>query len=88
MLRPDWFLGPDADSLLPHFLLQSFFLFALLMAYMIVLSLITQKTVHGPTLPPLRELYAAENPRHLRHLLIGWAVLACLMAALYAGFQG
>lgn len=89
LLQPAWFLRANGTSVLPHFLLQSFFLFAFLMAYMAGLSLLTRKTTMATAepMPRLRQLYARENPRQVRRILLGWSLLAIIMVTLYAGFQ-
>lgn len=87
LLQPHWFIRSDGSSILPHFLLQSFFLFVLLMAYMAILSLLTRERAIAAELPALRDLYASENPSHLRNVLSGWGLLAIIMFALYLTFQ-
>lgn len=85
-LFPHWFLTSGGESLLPHFLLQSFYLFAVLVCVMILASLLTRETEGRQPLPTLREAYAG-NPGMGRSAFYGWGTLALVMVGLYAAFQ-
>lgn len=79
-------LDSQGDSILPHFLIQSFLLFCLLLVLMIVVSFATQHSEHETALPTLRATYQA-NPGMGRQGIIGWSVLAVIMLLLYLFFQ-
>ncbi|MFV2065427.1 MAG: sodium:solute symporter [Pirellulales bacterium] len=70
----------------PHYLLVSFFLFAGICAFMIVVSLVTRKSPDQEDLPTLKETYANQStqPRLVWFL---WGVLALIMFALYVIFN-
>ncbi len=74
------------DDIWPHFLLLSFYLFAALVALMVVLSV---RTAHSPSetvLPSFKEAYR-QNPGLGKTALLGWSILACIMVGLYLFFQ-
>jgi len=79
-------LNADGDSILPHFLLQSFILFCILLALMVAVSLLTQHSETETELPTLRQTYR-ENPGLGKPGRIGWSVLAVVMVGLYLCFQ-
>lgn len=85
-LQPDLFLNAAGESMLPHFLLQSFYLFCVLMTVMVVVSLATAHKAEEVPLPTLRETYR-QNPGMGRPGLIGWGALAAIMALIYLSFQ-
>jgi SSS family solute:Na+ symporter len=70
----------------PHFLLLSFYLFAGIFVFMIVVSLITHHSPQETPLPTLRETYR-QNPGLGRPGFIGWGVLAAIMVSLYVIFH-
>ena len=79
-------LDADGESLLPHFLLQSFGLFCMLLALMVVVSLATEHRETESELPTMREAYQAERGLGA----VGWALwgaLAVVMAGLYLFFH-
>jgi SSS family solute:Na+ symporter len=70
----------------PHFLLLSFYLFASLMALMVVISLCTQHSPAEMALPSLREAYRL-NPGLGKKAFLGWGVLGGIMVCLYLFFH-
>ncbi|MBP8303548.1 MAG: sodium/solute symporter [Phycisphaerae bacterium] len=70
----------------PHFLLLSFFLFAGLMAFMVVVSLCTRHSPAETVLPSLRQTYR-QNPGLGRQGVYGWGILGCIMLGLYLSFH-
>jgi SSS family solute:Na+ symporter len=70
----------------PHFLYLSFGLFVLCLAAMFVISLVTRAGPGEESLPSLGAAYKKTGAR-MRGLLAGWAILAMIMAGLYAGFE-
>jgi SSS family solute:Na+ symporter len=81
------FLLNDAgESILPHFLLQSFILFCILLVLMVIVSLLTQHNESETALPTLRETYR-QNHGLGRTGFIGWGILAAVMVGLYLFFQ-
>lgn len=70
----------------PHFLLLSFFLFAALVALMVILSLCTRHSPHETALPSLREAYR-HNPGLGKKAVYGWGILGCIMVGLYLFFH-
>jgi SSS family solute:Na+ symporter len=84
--RPDWFLSATGEKLLPHFLLQSFYLFCLLVLLMVLVSLFTRNQPQETPLPSLAETYR-KHPGLGRKGMVGWGILATCMAGLYLSFQ-
>jgi SSS family solute:Na+ symporter len=84
--KAEFLLSADGEPLLPHFLLQSFILFCLLLALMVGVSLATQHRETETQLPTLRQTYR-EHQGLGKVGLVGWAVLAVLMIGLYILFQ-
>ena len=70
----------------PHYLLLSFYLFAGICAFMVLVSLATRNSPEEEKLPTLKETYAARATR-TGPVWGLWAVLGGIMLALYAGFQ-
>ena len=70
----------------PHFLLLSFYLFASLVALMVVISLATRHSASETALPSFREAYR-QNSGLGRMAFVGWGVLAIIMACLYSFFH-
>jgi SSS family solute:Na+ symporter len=70
----------------PHYLLVSFYVFAGLCAFMIMVSLLTKKSPGEEDLPTIRE---AQQQQGSRSKLIWplWGVLAVIMFALYVFFN-
>lgn len=85
-LFPHWYQTSGGDSLLPHFLFQSFLLFAFLVGVMIVASLLTREAGDRKPLPTLKEAYA-ENPGMGVSAVYGWGSLSLVMVVLYVVFQ-
>jgi solute:Na+ symporter, SSS family len=83
---PGWFVKADGQSWLPHFLLQSFYLFVILLLVMVIVSLCTRHAAAETALPSLRETYRRE-PGMGRGGRIGWGILALCMVLLYLWFQ-
>ncbi len=79
-------LDDDGNSILPHFLLQSFILFCTLLVLMIAVSLSTKHSDSETKLPTLRQTYR-DNPGLGKWGLVGWSALAVVMAGLYVFFQ-
>ena len=71
----------------PHFLLIAFYLFAFLIVFMIVVSLITKKTSPSSPLPTLLEAYASFGAKKNKNIWRGWAVLSAIMIGLYLFFE-
>jgi SSS family solute:Na+ symporter len=69
----------------PHYLLLSFYLFAGLSAFMIGISLLTQKNSKPSPLPTLKDTYAGEHESKLIWIL--WGILAVIMAIIYLIFN-
>lgn len=84
--KAEFLLNEDGVSILPHFLLQSFVLFCILMAFMVTVSLLTNHGKLEMELPTLGATYH-DNPGLGRRGFIGWSCLAAVMAALYFCFQ-
>jgi len=84
--KAGFLLNPEGDSILPHFLLQSFILFCILLTLMVVVSLLTQHSKSETELPTLRETYR-NNPGLGKVGRMGWIVLALVMVSLYLFFQ-
>lgn len=83
---PDWFKDADGQDQLPHFLMQSFYLFCILVTVMVVTSLLTKNSEEETPLPSLRETYAREAGLGSVGRL-GWGILALIMIGLYSIFQ-
>jgi SSS family solute:Na+ symporter len=69
----------------PHYLLLSFYLFVSLSAFMIGISLMTQKNSKPSPLPTLKDTYAGEHGSKLIWIL--WGILAVIMAIIYLIFN-
>ncbi|MCU0646334.1 MAG: Na+/glucose cotransporter, partial [bacterium] len=69
----------------PHYLLLSFYLFVGLAAFMIGISLVTQKNNKPSPLPTLRETYTGLQESKLIWIL--WGILAVIMAIIYLIFN-
>lgn len=84
--QAEFLLNDQGESILPHFLLQSFYLFAVLMMLMVVVSLATTHSQEETPLPTLREAY--QKHQGLGAVgKVGWEVLAGIMIGLYLVFQ-
>jgi SSS family solute:Na+ symporter len=84
--RAGFLLNAEGESRLPHFLLQSFILFCILLMLMVLVSLMTRHGDSETELPTLRETYR-QNPGLGAAGRLGWAVLAAVMVGLYLFFQ-
>jgi SSS family solute:Na+ symporter len=73
-------------DLWPHFLLLSFYLFAALVALMLVLSLCTRHKADEAVLPSFKEAYR-QNPGLGKKAFLGWGILGGIMVALYLFFH-
>jgi SSS family solute:Na+ symporter len=82
----EFLLDDSGDSILPHFLIQSFLLFCLLLALMVLASLLTSHRDSETELPTLRDTYR-QNPGLGKPAVYGWAALATVMVGLYLFFQ-
>ncbi len=71
----------------PHFLLLSFYIFAALTIFMIIVSLLTTETAGKLKLPSIREAYKGIDKHTEKEILTWWIVLAAIMAAVYICFQ-
>ena len=80
------FADADGQDIFPHFLLLSFYLFCVIFAFMVILSLLTPHHFSEQLLPSLRQAYR-ENPGLGRAGFAGWALLAAVMAGLYLFFH-
>jgi len=88
----DFFKGPLTEWLgreivLPHFLLTSFLLFALLCVVMIVTSLLTRHSEDEGELCSFREAHAEVGAAGTRKVWLGWAILAAIMLGIYLLFN-
>ena len=72
-------------SFWPHYLLLSFYLFAGLSVFMIVISLATQKNSRPSPLPTLRDTYSKTQGSNIIWIL--WGILAVIMSVLYLVFN-
>ena len=79
-------LDADGNSILPHFLLQSFILFCILLVLMVGVSLATHNREEEIPLPTLAAT-DRQHPGMGRTGFIGWGILAVIMAGLYLWFQ-
>ena len=75
------------EIVLPHFLLTSFLLFALLCVVMIVISLLTKHSDEEEELCSLKEAHAALDKKGSRKIWIGWIILAVIMLSIYLLFN-
>ncbi|MCF0072886.1 sodium/solute symporter [Dyadobacter sp. CY261] len=71
----------------PHFMLLTFLLTAILMVFMITVSLLFPEGHTGTSLPTLTETYASQPSYDRRKVWLGWACIAVLMAGLYWFFR-
>ena len=78
----DW---PNAEFW-PHFLLLSFYLFVGICAFMVVISLLTQKSPEEENLPTLKETYTNQGTQP-GPVWTFWGLLAVIMLALYLVFN-
>lgn len=79
-------LNQAGESILPHFLVQSFLLFCTLVVLMVVVSLATTHSEQEQVFPSLGEAYADQHGVGVAGW-IGWGVLAVVMVSLYLVFQ-
>ncbi|MCA9241488.1 MAG: sodium/solute symporter [Planctomycetales bacterium] len=84
--KASFLLNEQQQSILPHFLIQSFLLFALLVVLMVVISLATTHSEEETPLPSLRSAYDGQIGLGAAGKA-GWAALAFIMLALYLLFQ-
>jgi SSS family solute:Na+ symporter len=84
--KASFLLDGQGNSILPHFLLQSFILFCALLAMMTVVSLLSKHSEFETELPTLRQTYR-DNPGLGKAGLVGWTILAAIMIGLYVFFQ-
>lgn len=70
----------------PHFLLLSFYIFAGICYFMVVVSLLTRKGPDEEDLPSLREVQESQGTRP-RFMLGLWGILAAIMFAIYVIFD-
>ena len=70
----------------PHYLMMSFYLFAGISVFMVVVSLCTMQDHRQQQLPTLRQTYALLG-RQSRLVWVLWTVLAVVMAAIYVIFN-
>ena len=68
----------------PHFMLLSFMIFASLVIFMIILSLLTEPDKH--TFPTVKEALAATQSK-TKDIWIKWAIVAVIMLILYLIFN-
>lgn len=84
--KASFLLDESGEVWLPHFLLQSFYLFCFLLALMTFVSLITKHSDEETALPTLRKAYRA-NRGLGKAGWFGWGLLAVCMVSLYLIFQ-
>jgi len=87
----DFFKQPLAgvigvELVLPHFLLTSFMLFAVLCLVMIFVSRFTSHSVEEQALGSLKDAYH-EHRRGARAVWLGWVILAAIMLGIYLVFN-
>jgi SSS family solute:Na+ symporter len=70
----------------PHYLLLSFYLFASICAFMILVSLLTQHSSEEQPLATLRQTYAKQHST-ARLVWVLWGVLAVIMLSIYILFD-
>ena len=70
----------------PHYLLLSFYLFAGICTFMILVSLVTQKSPDEEDLPTLKETYAQQGTKPTGVWCL-WGVLAAIMLVIYVVFD-
>lgn len=70
----------------PHFLLLSFYIFAGICLFMVVMSLLTRNAPNEEELPPLKKVQATQGsgPRFIWML---WGILAVIMITIYVIFN-
>lgn len=85
-LRPELFHNAAGETMLPHFLLQSFYLFCILVLVMVGVSLLTRHDEEENPLPTLRETYRQDAGMG-RSAFVGWGALAAMMLVVYLVFQ-
>ncbi len=78
------FVFPGADFW-PHFLLLSFYLFAVLVVFMIIVSLMTKKPPLENKLPSIASSYSYGRPAKIVWVL--WILIAIIMGVLYVIFN-
>jgi SSS family solute:Na+ symporter len=69
-----------------HFLLVSFYLFAGILLFMVVISLLTRNSPNEEQLPSLREAYQGQESNS-KFIWILWALLATCMGVIYLIFD-
>ncbi|MHC4122037.1 MAG: sodium:solute symporter family transporter [Planctomycetota bacterium] len=79
------FVNWPSKEFWPHFLLMSFYIFAGLCVFMVLLSLYTKKP--EKSLPSLKEAYLQLEDYSSKVIWRWWIVLAVIMVALYVFFQ-
>ena len=70
----------------PHYMMVSFYLFAGILVFMMVLSLATRKSANEESLPTLRDTYALQGGQS-RLVWTLWGLLAVIMLAIYLCFE-
>ena len=78
----DW----PSKAFWPHFMLLSFYIFAGICVFMVVVSLMTRNAPNEEQLPSLKETYAQQGSRSGSMWLL-WAILAAIMGAIYLFFD-
>ena len=69
----------------PHYMLLSFYIFAGIVTFMIITSLVTKKSPSEETFLTLKQTYAKQNVKS-RPIWLLWAILAVLMSIIYLVF--
>ena len=77
--------GWPSKAFWPHFLLLSFYIFAGICAFMVVVSLLTRNATTEERLPSLKQTYVQQGTSS-RSLWMLWGVLAFIMLAIYLVF--
>nr|WP_295922849.1 sodium/solute symporter [uncultured Dyadobacter sp.] len=67
----------------PHFMLLTFLLTAILMVFMVAVSLCFPEKTSRPSLPTLTETYASQPHYDRRKIWLGWGGMGLLMGMLY-----
>ncbi|MCE5185939.1 MAG: sodium/solute symporter [Planctomycetaceae bacterium] len=80
------FADATGRDIFPHFLLLSFLLFAGILIFMLIMSLVTAHSPEETELPTLRQTYGSD-PGLGRMGVVGWGILAIIMIGIYLFFQ-
>jgi len=74
------------ENFWPHFMVLAFYIFAGLMIFMILVSLVTGNKTPRPAMESLRLIYKKEK-YSIKMVCICWGILAVIMGAIYIIFN-